>query len=96
MTTSGPSHTVRSHATSAIVAAGSKIRPTRSATVPSERVSEANSSGSVVSRSNHHRGCSAPSAKVRADSEGGMVSPLRTSRSRAPATGVSTVSTSAS
>ena len=75
---------------------GSNICATSSATVPSNRLSEANSSGSVVSRSNHHAGCSAPSASVRTDSDGGMVSPLRTSRSRRPGTGVSTVSTSAS
>ena len=61
-----------------------------------ERLSEANSSGSVVRRSNHQAGCNAPSAKVFSDRDGGMVRPLRTSRSRGPGTGVSTVSTSAS
>ena len=78
------------------MAAGSKRLSTNSATVPLKWLIEANSSGAVVSRSNHHAGCSAPSAKVRSDSVGGIVSPLRTSRSRRPATGVSTVSTSAS
>ena len=86
----------RSQARSAIVAAGSNRRATSSATVPSKRLSEANSSGSVVKRSNHHAGCNAPSAKVFSDRDGGMVRPLRTSRSRGPGIGVSTVSTSAS
>jgi hypothetical protein len=64
--------------------------------VPPHERSEANSSGSVVSRSIHQRGWRAALATVRAVSAGGMVNPLRTSRSRGPATGVSTVSTSAS
>ena len=37
----------------AIVSDGSNIRPTSSATVPSNRFSDANSRASVVSRSNH-------------------------------------------
>src|SRR3954468_3077043 len=83
LTTSDPGHTERSQARSDIVTDGSNIRPTRSATVPSEWVSDANSRGSVVSRSNHQAGCRTPSAKVRADREGGIVRPLRTSRRRA-------------
>ena len=64
LTTSGPVQISRSQARSRIVRAGSNTWPTSSATVPSKRFSDANSSISVVSRSNHHRACRAPSAKV--------------------------------
>lgn len=45
----------------------------------------------MVNKSNHHRGCPIASRTVRSVSAGGMDIPLRTSRSRAPATGTSTV-----
>src|SRR3954471_6507730 len=95
-TISAPGQASRSELTSVRVADGSKTRSTSSATVPPQDRSEANSRGSVVSRSNHQRGCRAALVMVRMDSAGGMVKPLRTSRSRGPATGVSTVRTRAS
>ena len=67
-----------------------------SATVPGHRSSDANDSGSVVSRSNHQRGCGTASRTVRRVSAGGIDMPLRVSRSRAPATGTSTVTSSVS
>ena len=93
--TIGPSHASRSQAKSAIVIVGSKTRLMRSATVPPVSEKTANRSGSVVSLSNHQPGCSAMSTSVRSESVGGIVNPLWTSRSRAPATGVSTVRMSA-
>jgi hypothetical protein len=62
-----------------------------SATVPDQASSEAKASGSVVRKLNHHAGRGIALATVRGVSVGGMVIPLRTSRSRAPATGTSTV-----
>lgn len=56
----------------------------------------ANRRGSVVRKSIHQFGCIAPSAIVLRDSRGGIEKPLRLSRSRAPPTGTSTVSTRAS
>ena len=53
--------------------------------------SEAKVSGSVVRRSNHHCGRYEASSTVPAVSLGGTVMPLRVSRSRRPATAVSTV-----
>ena len=79
-----------------MVAAGSNIRPMRSARVPSELDIDANRSGSVVRMLTHQTGRTAIPAIVRMVRAGGMVSPFRTSRIRAPATGVSTVSTNAS
>jgi hypothetical protein len=96
LTISGPDHASRSHSTSRTVRLGSNIRLMSSATVPSEEVRVANSSGSVVSRLSHHAGWVAASTTVRRVSDGGMVRPLRVSRSRAPATGTSTVRISAS
>ena len=93
--TIGPSHASRIQAKSAIVIVGSKTRLIRSATVPPVSEKTANWSGSVVSLSNHQPGCSAMSTSVRSDSVGGIVNPLWTSRSLAPATGVSTVRMSA-
>ena len=85
LTTSGPGQASRSQARSAIVAAGSNTRCRRARRrCRRSGCSDANSSGSVVSRSNHQAGCRAPSAKVRSDSDGGIVRPLRTSRSRGP------------
>ena len=75
---------------------GNGFAHTSSPIVPPHELSEANDSGSVVSRSAHQRGCRAAFAMVRSVSAGGIVNPLRTSRRRGPATGVSTVSTSAS
>ena len=94
--TRGPSQTERTQARSSSVIVGSKSELSRSATGPSHDVRDANSSGSVVSRSTHQFGCIAASSTVLAVSAGGSEKPLRTSRSRAPATGTSTVSTSAS
>ena len=87
--TIGPSHASRSQAKSAMVTVGSKTRLMRSATVPPVSEKTANRSGSVVSLSNHQPGWSAMSTSVRSESVGGIVNPLWTSRSRAPATGVS-------
>ena len=89
--TSGPDQASRSQPKSAMVTVGSKTRLIRSATVPPVSVKTANCSGSVVSLSNHQPGCRPMSIRVRTDRVGGIVNPLWTSRSRAPATGVSTV-----
>ena len=62
-----------------------------SATVPGQRSKLANETGSVVRKSNHHRGRRIASSTVRAVSAGGINIPLRMSRNRAPATGTSTV-----
>ena len=64
--------------------------------MPDHASSEANASGSVVRKSNHHEGRGIALSTVRAVSVGGIVIPLRTSRSRAPATGTSTVTSSVS
>ena len=93
--TSGPVQASRSQPKSAMVTVGSKTRLIRSATVPPVSVKTANWSGSVVSLSNHQPGWRPMSMSVRTDSVGGIVKPLWTSRSRAPATGVSTVRISA-
>lgn len=79
-----------------MVIVGSKRESKSSPTVPSQESREANSSGGVVTRSIHQFGCIAPSAIVLRDSCGGIAKPLRVSRCRAPATGTSTVSCSAS
>ena len=75
---------------------GSNIVSSSSATVPDHASSEANASGSVVRKLNHHAGRGIALATVRGVRVGGMVMPLRTSRSRAPATGTSTVTSSVS
>lgn len=64
--------------------------------MPSHVDRDAKVSGSVVSRFSHHAGCVAASRTVLTVSAGGMENPLRASRSRAPATGTSTVSMNAS
>ncbi len=66
----GPCQTDRSQARSARVSGGVEHPPDQVGDGAAERLSEANSSGSVVSRSNHQAGCSAPSAMVRSDSDG--------------------------
>jgi hypothetical protein len=81
---------------SANVTVGSNIVFTSSATVPRHSFRLAKLSASVVSRLNHQAGWTAASTAVAGVSAGGTVSPLRTSRIRAPPTGVSTVSSSAS
>jgi len=81
---------------SAKVTDGSNISFTSSATVPCHARRFANVIGSVVSRLNHHPGRRAASSTVDGVSAGGIVSPLRTSRILAPATGVSAVRISAS
>ncbi len=67
-----------------------------SPTVPDQRSSDAKDNGSVVSRSNHQRGRGTASSTVRRVNAGGTDIPLRTSRSRAPATGTSTVTSNVS
>ena len=62
-----------------------------SPTVPPVLFSEANSSFGVVRKSNHHHGRGIALRTVPAVICGGMEKPLRRSRRRAPATGVSTV-----
>ncbi len=70
---------------------GSMAMSSRSPTVPPVLDSEANSRVGVVRKSNHHQGRVAVSSTVLSVSWGGMENPLRLSRSRAPAIGVSTV-----
>ena len=72
------------------------MESSNSATVPDQRSSEANASGSVVRKSIHHCGLGIALATVRSVSAGGMDMPLRLSRSRAPATGTSTVTSNVS
>ncbi|CKP66159.1 Uncharacterised protein [Mycobacterium tuberculosis] len=91
LTTSLPGHCDLIQAKSSKVRLGSNTVFKYSPTVPGQRSSEAKASGSVVNKSNHHRGCPIASRTVRSVSAGGMDIPLRTSRSRAPATGTSTV-----
>lgn len=93
---SGPSQVERTQSRSLSVMVGSNSAFIISATVPSHRSRLANRSGSVVRKLTHQFGCIAPSSTVFADNAGGMLKPLRTSRSRTPATGTSTVRTSAS
>ena len=62
-----------------------------SPTVPPVDDSEANCSGGVVRKSIHHHGREIAFTIVPTVSWGGIEKPLRLSRSRAPATGVSTV-----
>ena len=62
-----------------------------SATVPDQWSSEAKASGSVVRKLIHHAGRGTALRTVRGVSAGGIDMPLRLSRSRAPATGTSTV-----
>ena len=59
--------------------------------MPPVEESEANSSFGVVRKSYHHQGRVAVFSTVRAVSCGGMEKPLRLSRIRWPAIGVSTV-----
>ena len=91
LTTNLFGHCFLIQARSSNVTVGSNMVSRYSATVPGQRSSEANDSGSVVSRSNHQRGCGTASSTVRSVSVGGIDMPLRVSRSRAPATGTSTV-----
>ena len=64
--------------------------------MPPVVVSEANSSLGVVRKSIHHQGRGIALTIVPRVSCGGIEKPLRLSRSRAPATGVSTVNMSVS
>ena len=59
--------------------------------MPPVELREANSSLGVVRKSNHHQGRGRASMTVPREICGGMEKPLRLSRRRAPATGVSTV-----
>ena len=67
-----------------------------SPTVPPVEESEANSNLGVVRKSYHHHGRGIAFATVFSESWGGMEKPLRLSRRRAPAMGVSTVKKSVS
>ena len=67
-----------------------------SATDPDHDDSDANASGSVVRKFHHQAGRGSASSTVRGVRVGGIVIPLRVSRSRAPATGTSTVTSSVS
>jgi hypothetical protein len=91
LTTNLFGHCVLIHAKSSNVTVGSNMVSRYSATVPGQRSSDANDSGSVVSRSNHQRRCGMASSTVRSVNVGGIDMPLRVSRNRAPATGTSTV-----
>ena len=64
--------------------------------MPDHASSDANASGSVVRKLNHQAGRGIALRTVRGVSVGGIVMPLRMSRSRAPATGTSTVTSSVS
>ena len=70
-------------ARSSKVTVGSNMVSRYSATVPGQRSSYANDSGSVVSRSNHQPGRGSASRTVRNVSLGGMDMPLRVSRNLA-------------
>ena len=70
---------------------GSMALSSSSPTVPPVDFREANSSLGVVRKSNHHHGRGIALRTVPAVIWGGMEKPLRLSRRRAPATGVSTV-----
>ena len=70
---------------------GSIAASSSSPTVPPVDDSEANSSFGVVRKSYHHHGRGMALTIVPSVSCGGMEKPLRLSRRRAPATGVSTV-----
>ena len=91
MTTILPGHSERMTSRSAKLIVGSIAASSSSPTVPPVEVSEANSSLGVVRKSIHHRGRGIALAMVPRVSCGGMENPLRLSRSRAPATGASTV-----
>ncbi len=75
---------------------GSIAASSSSPTVPPVEVSEANSSLGVVRKSHHHQGRGIALTTVPSVSCGGIEKPLRLSRSRAPATGASTVKNSVS
>ena len=96
LTMSGPFQDSRSARRSSISTVGSNMWLASSSIVESQEENAANFRGSVVRKLIHQLGCIAPSTKVLRDSEGGIEKPLRLSRSRAPATGTSTVMTSAS
>ncbi len=75
---------------------GSIAASSSSPTVPPVVLREANSSFGVVRKSYHHHGRGIALMIVPRVSCGGMLKPLRLSRRRAPATGVSTVNCSVS
>ena len=96
LTTSFPGHIARMTSRSLKLIAGSIAASSSSPTVPPVEVSEANSSLGVVRKSHHHQGRGIASRTVPSVSCGGIEKPLRLSRSRAPATGASTVKNSVS
>ena len=86
-----PSHMPRMTSRSWWLMVGSIAESSSSPTVPPVELREANSSFGVVRKSNHHQGRGRASSTVPREICGGIEKPLRLSRRRAPATGVSTV-----
>ena len=86
-----PGHMERMTLRSSSLMVGSMALSSSSPTVPPVDFREANSSLGVVRKSNHHHGRGIALRTVPAVIWGGMEKPLRLSRRRAPATGVSTV-----
>src|SRR5699024_12259908 len=91
LTTILPGHISRMIFRSSAEIVGSKVWPIRSETVPPVFVSEANSSWGVVRKLNHQDARGIASTIVVAVNCGGIENPLRVSRIRGPASGVSTV-----
>lgn len=86
-----PGHISRMIRRSSSLMVGSMAESSSSPTVPPVDCKEANSSLGVVRKSNHHQGRGMALSTVPGVIWGGMEKPLRLSRRRAPATGVSTV-----
>ncbi len=91
-----PGKSSRTTARSSNEIVGSIAALSSSPTVPPVVESDANSSFGVVRKSHHHQGRGIALTMVPRVSCGGIEKPLRLSRSRAPATGVSTVKKSVS
>ena len=96
LTANFPGHILRISARSSKSIVGSIAEFSSSPTVPPVELSEANSSFAVVRKSHHHQGRGMALSTVPRLSWGGIEKPLRASRRRAPATGVSTVKKSVS
>ena len=96
LTTSLPGQIPRMTSRSSKPIVGSIAASSSSPTVPPVVDSEANSSFGVVRKSIHHHGRGIALMIVPRVSCGGIEKPLRLSRRRAPATGVSTVNMSVS
>ena len=91
LTTSLPGHMERISSKSENWMLGSIAEFSSSPTVPPVLLNDANDSVGVVRKSTHHQGRGIAFATVPNEICGGMEKPLRLSRSRAPAIGVSTV-----